>query len=106
MNLGSKVENSEKEEKKKKGLLDVMFPSKSHLFSASKKSFYLKILYVLKKLLSLSAAALYYVYHHKFDLLISWSGLGSFFVSSSTTVNTDKILYTKWGNLSLIKALW
>lgn len=45
MNLGSKVENSEKEEKKKKGLLDVMFPSKSHLFSASKKSFYLKILY-------------------------------------------------------------
>lgn len=48
MNLGSKVENSEKEEKKKKGLLDVMFPSKSHLFSASKKSFYLKILYVLK----------------------------------------------------------
>ena len=77
MNLGSKVENSEKEEKKKKGLLDVMFPSKSHLFSASKKSFYLN--FVLKKLLSLSAAALYYVYHHKFDQLISWSGLGSFF---------------------------
>ena len=104
MNLGSKVENSQKKEEKK-GLLDVMFSSKHHLFSASKKSFYLN--FVLKKnLLSLSAAAPYYVYHHKFDQLISWSGLGSF-LSAAAALPQILIRYCtpNEGILSLIKAL-
>ena len=104
MNLGSKVENSEKKRRRRDYWMSCFLPNT--IYSQPVKNHFTWILYWKKKPLSLSAAAPYYVYHHKFDQLISWSGLGSF-LSAAAALPQILIRYCtpNEGILSLIKAL-